>query len=269
MKIIEWLFDTMKRLGTAGVDAPRRDALVLLEDTLNKDRTWVLANPDHNIDKAQLEKLGKLIDRRAEREPLAYIRGRAWFYGRFFDVTPNVIVPRPETESFIELLREIRPKNIIDIGTGSGCLAITAKLELPDAEVTATDTSPKALKIARQNAKRHGVKIKFVEGSLLQPILSTNYKIPTTILANLPYVPDGLVTSPEISREPAEALFSGTDGLDHYRKLWAQAKKLSEKPQYILAESLETQHKDMAKLAQAAGYELQNAENLVQLFAKS
>jgi release factor glutamine methyltransferase len=266
MTIFEWLLDSMKRLGKAGVDSPRRDALVLLEDTLGHDRAWVLAHPDHTLQGRYLQELDGLVKRRINREPLAYIRGKAWFWGRFFDVTPDVMILRPESESFIELLKAIRPKSIVDIGTGSGCLAITAKLELPQAEVIAVDNSQKALEIARQNAKNHGVNIGFLEGSLLEPLQSTNYKIRPTIMANLPYVPEGLVTSPEITREPAEALFSGKDGLDHYRKFFRQIEELSPSPEVVMTESLQNQHKEMSKLAQNAGYKLQKSEGLVQLF---
>ncbi len=263
MTILQWLLDTMKRLGQAGVDAPRRDALVLLEDVLSKDRSWVLARPEMKLDQKKLDSLEILIKRRISREPLAYIRGKAWFWGRFFAVSPAVMIPRPESESFIELLKEIRPKSIVDVGTGSGCLAITIKLELPATEVIAIDTSSKALKVAEQNAKAHGADIRFLHGSLLEPL---QQKAPEAIAANLPYVAEGLITSPEITREPAEALFSGVDGLGHYRQLWQQVKDLPKKPQFILIESLKNQHKPLAKLALVAGYKLQKTEDLVQLF---
>src|SRR3990167_8175782 len=105
MTISDWLMDSMIKLQKAGVDSPRRDALVLLEDTLEKDRAWVLAHPEHSIQSQALEKVGRLIKRRIEREPLAYIRGKAWFYGRFFGVNPRVLIPRPESESFINILK--------------------------------------------------------------------------------------------------------------------------------------------------------------------
>ena len=276
MTIAEWLFESMKKLGEAGVDSPRRDALVLLEDTLGKDRSWVLARPEYNVRGPTSHILEQLVARRIGREPLAYIRGKAWFYGRFFDVTPDVMIPRPESEAFINLLKQIlegrRKKEegsvqIIDIGTGSGCLAITAKLEFANIEVIATDTSRKALEIAKKNAQKHQVDIKFLHGSLLESLPHSSFLIPHSVLmANLPYVPEGLITSPEITQEPPEALFSGEDGLNHYRDFWKQVSELSSKPEYILIESLENQHQALVSLAQKAGYGLEKTEVLVQLF---
>lgn len=282
MTIVEWLIPAMNELHTAGVDSPQRDCLILLEDLLEKDRSWVTAHPEHTLQGPTLQKLNGQIKRRINREPLAYIRGKAWFWGRFFEVSPDVMIPRPESESFITLLKNLlhhndsiskdrpwKPWKIVDVGTGSGCLAITAKLELSEAEVIATDIDEKALQTARQNAKNHKVDINFLQGNLLEPIPATNNQQPATIIANLPYVPDGLVTSEEINYEPKLALFSGPDGLDHYRQFWAQIKNLSERPAYILTESIENQHAEMAKLAGRAGYKLEKTETLVQQFAGS
>ncbi len=270
MSIAEWLFETMEKLGKAGVDAPRRDALVLLEDTINKNRAWVLAHPEHDLSGGVLKKVNTLIGRRINREPLAYIRGKAWFYKQFFAVTPDVMIPRPESEAFIDLLKELNPKTIIDIGTGSGCLAITAKLEFPHAEVIAIDISIAALKIARKNARAHNVNIEFLHGSLLKPLDSSLLiTSDALIMANLPYVPIDLITSPEIRQEPPEALFSGPDGLDHYRRLFEQIANNSQfvRSRYMLTESLENQHRDMEQLARKAGYTLGKTDVLVQQFA--
>ena len=281
MTITDWLMLNMRRLGEAKVDAPRRDCLVLLEDTLNKDRAWVVAHPEHTLQTDTLHKLDKLISRRINREPLAYIRGKAWFYGRFFEVNPHVLIPRPESENFIELLKQLvenrqqtadsRSKlQVIDVGRGSGCLAVTAKLELPHAEVIATDIDEKALEVAQANAKKHRINIILLKGSLLGPI--SNLKPPTSnlvIIANLPYVPSSLVTSPEIEAEPAGALFSGKDGLDHYRKFWHQVSSLKTKPKYILTESLEQQHKDLEILAKNADYKIAKINLLTQVFTLS
>ncbi len=269
MTIAQWLFETMEKLGKAGVDAARRDALVLLEDTIGKGRAWVLTHPEYELPETILQTVHRLIERRIRREPLAYIRGKAWFYKRFFAVTPEVMIPRPESEAFIQLLKQYRPKTIIDIGSGSGCLAITTKLEFPQVEVIAIDISPKALKIAEQNATNHKVAIKFLQGSLLSPLSTINHKPQTIVLANLPYVPVGLITSPEIAHEPPEALFSGLDGLDHYRQFWRQVDGLGHKPRHILTEALENQHRTLSQLAGIAGYKLEKTAVLVQLFEKS
>lgn len=265
MIIREWLHDSMVRLRDAGVDSPRRDCLVLIEDLLKKDRAWVLTHHEHELTNGQITELEDLLKRRIAREPLAYIRGKAWFYGRFFEVSPDVMIPRPESESFIELLKEITSKSIADVGTGSGCLAITAKLELPKTEVTAVDIDKSALKIAKKNAQKHQVKIKFLQGSVLEPLEN----LPQVIIANLPYVPDEMITSPEITKEPALALFSGKDGLEHYRQFWFQIENLPQFPVYVLVESLKNQHQEMRKLAKHADYKLTKTDNLVQLFSKN
>lgn len=266
MPILEWLLGSMKKLADAGVDSPRRDSLVLLEDLLGKDRSWVNAHAEYELAQDQVDKLNKLVQRRINREPLAYIRGKAWFYGRFFEVNPNVMIPRPESESFIQLLKEIQPKSLVDVGTGSGVIAITAKLEIPEISVIATDIDKKALKLAQQNAKLHNVEINFISGDLITPPLLAEIKIPDMIVANLPYVPDNLITSPEITREPKSALFSGAHGLSHYKKFWNQIGELSKKPRYILTESLENQHQKLSELAKKAGYKLSKTEVLVQKF---
>jgi release factor glutamine methyltransferase len=265
MNIGAWLVETMVRLKEAGVDSPRRDALVLLEDMLQKDRAWVTAHPEFELDNKILAALQPLIRRRLQREPLAYIRGKAWFYGRFFALSSSVLIPRPESESFIELLKELHPPTIVDIGTGSGALAITAMLELPKSQVYASDTSLAALQLARSNAKAHHAKVTFLHGSLLEPYKNVDLS-PAAIAANLPYVPKDLITSPEITQEPQEALFSGVDGLDHYRTLWHEVGMLSKRPPFVLIEALESQHEQLKEQAEKVGYRLKRTETLVQLY---
>lgn len=267
MTIGEWIVPSMIKLRDAGVDSPRRDCLVLLEDTIQKDRAWVVAHPEYVLDQKVIQKLDSLIERRANREPLAYIRGKAWFYGRFFEVNTDVLIPRPESENFIELLKELNPQKIIDIGTGSGALAITAKLELPKTQVIATDTSSAALAIAQKNAAIHGAEIHFLPGSLLEPISDEQLK-DSVVVANLPYVPNDMITSPEITQEPKEALFSGDDGLDHYIKFWQEIERNPKKPTHILTESLESQHEALQKLAKSVAYRLEKTDILIQQFHK-
>lgn len=266
MTIAKWLVPAMIRLRDAGVDSPRRDCLVLLEDTIQKDRAWVVAHPEHELTPKIIQKLDELIERRIKREPLAYIRGKAWFYGRFFEVNPNVLIPRPESENFIELLKELSPQKIIDIGTGSGALAITAKLEFPNNKTMATDISSEALITAQKNAANHKVDIQFVSGDLIEALNNEQLEN-SAIIANLPYVPANLITSPEITQEPPQALFSGKDGLEHYRRFWRQIDLHSDKPDYILTESLEEQHNTIENLAQKAGYKRDRTSVLIQQFS--
>lgn len=264
MEISDWLFESMKRLGEAGVDSPRRDALVLLEDTLDKERSWVLANSDYFIPEDKLEEVNRLVERRINREPLAYIRKKAWFYGRFFYVDENVLIPRPESETIVEFAKLLKPKTVIDIGTGSGCIAITLALEIPSSEIIGTDASNEALEIARKNSIAHETKILFKKAYLLDGLLDES--APDLLVANLPYVPDGLITSPEIELEPKEALFAGQSGMDLYESMWAQISTSPHKPHYIITESLESQHSSMNAQAARSGYRLIKAAGLIQKF---
>jgi len=156
---------------------------------------------------------------------------------------------------------------IIDVGTGSGCLAITAKLECPTLKIMATDISPACLKIAEQNAKMLGAEVTCYQGDLLRSLPSTVYRLPPTIiLANLPYVPDTHPINQAATHEPSMAIFGGSDGLDLYQKLFEQAAELKFPPIYILTESLPFQHEELVVAAKAHKYKLDQANDLVQCF---
>lgn len=254
----------MKALGEAGVDSPRRDALVLLEDTLGKDRSWVLAHADHELSRKELEHVNALVERRLKREPLAYIRGKAWFYGRFFEVNTNVLIPRPESETIIDIAKELAPTTIADVGTGSGCLAITAALELPDSHVIATDVSLEAIELARANAYHHHAHINLQHTYLLENILEQH--APELIMANLPYVPEDHSVSQEVKTEPRLAIFAGQNGMDVYQSFWGQLSTTNHHPKYIITESLENQHHSMNELAIKSRYRLSHSEHLIQLW---
>jgi release factor glutamine methyltransferase len=259
----------------AETPTPRLDALVLLEDITGKDRAWLLAHTEFELERNILRTLKKQLARRAAYEPLAYIRGKSEFYGRTFKVTPATLQPRPETETMIDLLKQIegigqraKGKVFVDIGTGSGCLAITAKLEWPDAEVYATEINKDALKVARFNAKSHKTDVKFFHGNLLDPISAIS-PLPSAlfaILANLPYVPNNHTVNEAAMQEPRDAIFGGPDGLDVYRQLFDQVQGKVIKPRYILTESLPFQHKTLASIAKAAGYKLKATDDFIQLF---
>jgi release factor glutamine methyltransferase len=266
MTIAEWLVDAMIRLQTAEVPNGRTDALILLSDLFGKDKSWVHTHPELELEASQIKELNDKLEQRRGRTPLPYIRGFSEFYGRKFIVDQRVLIPRPESESFIEFVKKINIKTpkIADIGTGSGVLGITASLEIPDASVDLYDIDKKALTVAKQNANQHGLNLRLIESDLLEKLVQPY----DALMANLPYVPDELVTSPEIIKEPALALFSGMDGLDHYRRFWQQVSDLPHKPKYILTESLESQHHLLNQLARQAGYHLDSKEVLVQIFTK-
>lgn len=272
--IAQWLDKSTIRLKKAGVDSARLDCLILLENTLTKERGWLLAHDDEPLGRDQLDQLDTFVTQRESRIPLAYIIGSKEFYGHTFLVDENVLIPRPESEALVEMAIRRASKNtsntIIDVGTGSGCLAITLKHQLPDVHVTGIDNSEAALNIARRNARQHAVQIQWKRMDIyeqgLPPMAQTR---PYVVVANLPYVPENLITSPEITKEPAAALFSGEDGLHHYQRLWRCVVGSAHKPRAVITESLETQHEALRRLAKTAGYELSETSGLAQLFEPS
>jgi len=206
-------------LAAAGVEDPRLDAELLLGEAMGRDRAALMAEPSAEVPPAAARQFGEMVRRRLRREPVAYILGRKGFRRLELEVDPRVLIPRPETELLVELALELRPARVLDVGTGSGAIALAVADELPEAEVTATDTSPPALEVARVNAQRLGLsdRVRFVEGTLADDERGWDL-----ILANLPYVAerDWASLQPEVTRyEPREALLAGPDGLDAYRAL--------------------------------------------------
>ena len=287
MKVNDWLEAASAELEQAEIGTSRLDCLVLLEDATGKDRSWLLAHPDLELTNEQLSILNKQLKRRTKHEPLAYIRGKTEFFGREFTVSKDTLEPRPETETMITLLKQLMNSHflppledslltddlnvnwsMVDVGTGSGAIAITTKLELPQFEVIATDISEKCLKIARQNAKKHKVNIKFYQGDLLQPLSALSPQ-PSALLCNLPYVPDSHTVNEAAMHEPKMAIFGGPDGLDIYRRLFKQIANFSQLPEYIFTESLPFQHKKLAGIAQKAGFKLLKIDDFIQVFVSS
>ncbi len=270
MNINDWLHGSMKILDTTS-DSARLDAEIILSSVLKKDRSWILAHSEYELSKEQEKELDILIKRRLKHEPIAYILGKCEFYGREFIVDKNVLVPRPESETIIDLLKELNIENdsiIIDVGTGSGSLAITSKLEFPKAQVIAIDIDQKCFNLAEKNTEKHKVIIEFKKGDLLSSIPNSLFQIPDSIiLANLPYVPEDYQINEAAKHEPKLALFSGDDGLDHYRKLFDQLKVL--KPTFVLTESLAFQHAELTKIAKSAGFKQTKKVDLIQLFERS
>lgn len=272
--ISSWLIEHTAILNAAGVATARLDCLVLLGKALQKDRAWIAAHDDEPIDDSLIKRLDTFVAQRVARTPLAYIVGSKEFYGRDFFVTEDVLIPRPESEAMIELLVDFATSQpspdintIIDIGTGSGCLAITAKLALPDVHVTGIDISEAALGVAHKNARDHKTQIQWRHLNLLADGLPAMPGTrPYLVLANLPYVPNGLITSTEITKEPEIALFSGEDGLDHYRALSTALQAAHNKPLALITESLTSQHVMLAGILADAGYKMQKTNALAQLF---
>lgn len=202
------------------------DAQVLLGEILGVGRAHLLAHPEQALTPAQAAQWEAWLARAASGEPLPYITGRRAFYDREFVVTPDVLIPRPETELLLEqalLAARQRPAPVVvDVGTGSGALAITLAANLPGARVLAVDRSPSALAVARHNADLQGVAITFLEGDLLLPCIQQGLRV-DVVMANLPYIPTREVDTLAVSRwEPRAALDGGPDGLDLVRRLLEQ-----------------------------------------------
>lgn len=267
MTITQWLTSATATIRDAAVPTARLDALVLLEDTTGKDRAWLLAHDDTALLPEQIEQLDAYITRRANHEPLSYIRGKTEFYGRSFYVDARVLEPRPESETMIELLKTVaKPHDtIIDIGTGSGALAVTAQLEVSDATVIGVDIDVDCLAVAQQNRQYHSVDFTLLQSDLLTT-LSDKQTANAVLLCNLPYVPDGHTINAAAMFEPTLAIFGGHDGLDPFRELFSQIGVRTGKPRLILTESLPFQHQTLVDIAAAQGYRQQIKDDFIQLF---
>lgn len=233
INVLEALGYASSRLEEAGLEHPEREASALLEELLGVSRSELLLSRTRILSADELARLGAWLERRAAREPLQHVVGVAHFYDLTLAVGPNVLVPRPETERLVELglgaIKHISQPNILDVGTGSGAVALALKAERPDAAVWATDLSEKALSVASGNAERLGLKVTFVQADLLaDPTVQSFAGRADLLVANLPYLPEGDAAwlSPEVQRDPASAIFSGRDGLGHTRRLLEQAATL-------------------------------------------
>lgn len=226
------LSDITTRLASIS-DTSALDASVILGHVLNKPRTWVMAHPELTLTDQQQENLDSALARLEGGEPFPYVLGHWEFFGRDFDITPDVLIPRPETELLVEKAiswMRVAParRTIADVGTGSGIIAVTIAIEIPSSRILATDISPAALQVAQNNARKFDVadRIDFVECDILPPhpkSLSTEEHF-DLLCANLPYIPTETLRSlPVFSREPTLALDGGADGLDIFRKLMGRA----------------------------------------------
>lgn len=209
-------------LQEARAGMPLREARLLLCHVLGLSPAALEAHPEGKVSPADTATFRALVARRAAGEPIAYLTGHREFYGLDFHVTPDVLIPREETELLVGLALEAKAARILELGTGSGCLAVAVAKHLPPAEVTAVDVSAAALIVARENAVRHGVKVRFLQGDWFAPLAGERFDL---ILANPPYVAeaDPHLAQGDVRFEPREALCAGPDGLDDIRRIVAQA----------------------------------------------
>lgn len=255
LTVNDWLAEATRQLVFNNVASARLDAELLLAHTLRQPRTWLHGHGDFTLSARMNEIANARLDLRLDRVPVAYIIGHKEFYGRRFKVTTSTLIPRPESESLIELLKNALPKNesilkerprrLVDVGTGSGVLGITAKLEHPELEVMLTDISRHALKVAAENAEKLHAEVGTIKTSLL-----VDYPfVADIIVANLPYVNPEWERSPETDHEPATALFAEKNGLALIFELLLQTKTKLVNGGRLILEADPEQHADIIKEA--------------------
>lgn len=255
----QWLQDASHELKQRNIPSHRLDAEIILAHTLGTPRTYLHAHGDDLLSLRNRDIANARLDLRFDRVPVAYIIGHKEFYGQRFSVTTATLIPRPESEVMIDLLKEVMPENtailtetrrLIDVGTGSGALGITAKLLYPELEVTLLDISRYALAVAEKNAEYLGATVSTMESDLLSAYpFKADY-----ILANLPYVDESWERSPETDHEPAIALFAAQHGLALIYKLLDQAGRVLTPSGYLFIEADPEQHD--AIIAEAKKYHL-------------
>lgn len=269
-----WLDKAAQQLVLAHVPSARLDAELLLAHTLRKPRTWLHGHGEETLSDRTLEIARARLDLRLDRVPVAYIIGHKEFYGHSFKVTTATLIPRPESEALIELLNHALPKNerliqekplkVVDVGTGSGNLGITAKLTHPELEVTLVDESRHALNVAEENAEGLHADVELLQSDLL-----TSYPFAADIIiANLPYVDPEWERSPETDHEPASALFAANNGLALIEELIIQTKEKLAVGGKLILEADPEQHDAIKKHAAQYGLILNEQLDYGLLFDK-
>jgi len=250
LKLLNW---TKEYLAGKGVENARLEAEWMLCAATGLDRVGLYLNFDKPLNETELASYREMVSRRGRREPLQHILGTQEFCGLEFEVSPDVLIPRHDTEALVSAALERAPQahSVLDIGTGSGCIAVALAAHLPAARVAAVDLSEAALTVARRNAERNGVLVEFLHGSLFGPVIGRCFDL---IVSNPPYIPtadiDGL--EPEVRNgDPRGALDGGADGLDFYRALIPAALKHLNPGGWLLLEAGIGQARDVAALFRA------------------
>jgi len=252
LKVLDW---TKEFLAARGVENARLEAEWLLCAVTGLDRVGLYLNFEKPLDVEELAAYRAMVARRGRREPLQHILGTQEFCGLEFEVTPAVLIPRHDTETLVNeaLARMPGAQSILDIGTGSGCIAVALARRLPGVSVTAVDISEDALVVARRNAVRNGVAIEFLQGSLLEPVAGRHFDL---IVSNPPYIPSSDIETlqPEVRDfDPRGALDGGEDGLDVYRALIPAAATCLNPCGWMFLEVGIGQAADVARMFRAAG----------------
>lgn len=275
MKISEWLIEAKRKIDALDAEliALRAFAPFMPEGA---DRSWLAAHGDSVVSESELKAADVMLARRAGGEPLAYIFGFKEFYGRKFEVSPEVLIPRPETEMLIELIKElglpVEPR-FLEVGTGSGCIAVTLAAEFPQSFVMATDVSEGTLRMAKENAVRilgsvvsgsrdEGVRVEFRQGDLLEG-LPEDLAGFDVLVANLPYVDKdwGWLDKNALGFEPDLALYAEDKGLALYKKLIMQiTRRGAGFVRYAVFEADPCQHEELIRFAEKQGFSLLKTE---------
>ena len=250
MNVSSWL-----NLATKQID--RLDAELILANSIHKERIFLHGHPEYELSEREKAKADQDLSRRKKSEPLAYILGYKEFYGRNFRVTPDTLIPRPETEALIDIIKSLplvtsfpksEPLEILDVGTGSGCIAITLALELPESQITAIDISTKALDCAQYNIDHLGATNISTKKSNLLDSVSGKYDV---IVANLPYVDRNWdwLDRETLAYEPDSALYADDGGLQLIKQLIVQAPKNLKNGGYLILEADRSQHQKICNFA--------------------
>jgi release factor glutamine methyltransferase len=254
-------------LARAGIESPRVEADALLAEALGAPRYASYVEPGAALTEGEQTQFVAMVERRARREPIQYVLGRETFRGMDLTVTPDVLIPRPETEGVVAVALDAvigRERPVIaDVGTGSGCIALAVAAARPDATVYAADRSARALAVARCNAERLGLsgRVRFLEGDWFAPLAAEGVRA-DVVVSNPPYVADGEYDrlQAEVRFEPAEALRGGPDGLEFYRRITAEARAVLAPGGRIVIELGFGQADAVRTLAEQAGFSVERLD---------
>jgi release factor glutamine methyltransferase len=264
LTLAEAIYKAAQKFSEHGISNPRLDAEVLLSHVLKKDRAWLITHISDPLDNGTVKLFESVIDRRTRREPLQYITGMQEFWGLEFIVTSDVLIPRPETELLVETALKImqsasRQATIIDLCTGSGCVAVSMAKEIGNARIFATDKSNRALAVARENARRHDVsdRIRFLEGDLYEPLEELDIRGQADIItANPPYIRSGdlPMLQPEVrDYEPKIALIAGPEGIEIQQRVLATSPEFLKKHGALIMEMGMGQAEELKRMVAETG----------------
>ena len=261
LSIAEALFEATQVLRTAGVPESRRDAGSLLAHVIQKDRTFLISHAEQKLEPHTVHEFRDVVERRAAGEPLQYITGQQDFYGRAFRVTPDVLIPRPETELLVEAaLGLMNGSRFCDVGTGSGCIAVTLLCESRDSQAVGLDVSPAAIAIAKENAgaQRVDQRIEFLLSDCFDALAENTVPF-DLIVSNPPYVSADVVAGLQREvkdHEPMVALTPGPDGLSIIRRLITEAPQFLQKDGHLLLEIGFDQGEAVRELVEGSKFKL-------------